>query len=405
MRPLAVIVLIVLIDLLGFSIVMPLLPPFAEQYGFGPTRIGLLLAAFPMCQLIAGPVLGRLSDRYGRRPVLIVSQAGTALSFVILGLSRDFTIMLLARMLDGASGGNILVAQAYVADVTKPQDRAKGLGLIGAAFGVGFVLGPILGGLLLQLPVAADWRLRVPFLVAAGLSTVAWVLVLAWLPESSSPSSRQAARVLSWRGVLDTIALPGIGRLVLIGTLTVLAWAALEGTFSLYLRERMGWTTVNAAYAFAFIGLVSAVVQGGLIRRLVPRYGEARLVMVGLLALGVGLAGLALVRTTPGLVGAMFVVAVGQALAGPSLSGLLSRQAPASEQGAIFGTLSSAQTLARMINYVAANRLLGRLGAAAPFWEGAGVAALALLIAAWSLPTLARPSPEEAPDSELAGAV
>jgi DHA1 family tetracycline resistance protein-like MFS transporter len=387
MSPLIVILLIVLIDLLGFTLVMPLLPPFAEQYGFSKAQIGLLLAAYPMCQLVAGPILGRLSDRYGRRPVLAVSQAGTALSFVILGLSQDYTIMLLARMLDGASGGNILVAQAYVADVTRPEDRAKGLGMIGAAFGLGFVLGPVLGGLLLSLPVADPWRLRSPFLVAAVLSSLAWILVLLRLPESSSPETRKHARVLSWRGLIDAVTLPSVGLLVAIGALNVLAFAALEGTFSLYLQERMGWKTSHAAYAFGFLGLVSAVVQGGLIRRWVPKYGEVRLIITGLGALSVGLAGLALIRTTPGLVAAMLIVGLGQGMAGPSISGLLSRITPASEQGAIFGTLSSAQTLARMVNYLLANWLLGRLGPASPFWEGAGVALLALLL---SLAVIAR---------------
>src|SRR5206468_8349555 len=132
----------------------------AEHYGFSPAQIGWLFAAYPLCQLVAGPILGRLSDRYGRRPILIFSQAGTALSFVILGLSHDFTTMLLARMLDGASGGNILVAQAYVADVTPPEGRARGLGLIGMAFGLGFVLGPLIGGLIVSLPVPEAWRLR-----------------------------------------------------------------------------------------------------------------------------------------------------------------------------------------------------------------------------------------------------
>src|SRR6516162_11638027 len=162
MSPLGIIVLIVLMDLLGFSIVMPLLAPFAEQYGFHELQIGVLFSAYPVCQLVAGPILGRLSDRYGRRPLLVFSQAGTALSFLILGLSRNFTVMLLARMLDGASGGNILVAQAYIADVTAPEDRARGMGLIGMAFGVGFVLGPLLGGVLLSWPLPEDWRLRLP---------------------------------------------------------------------------------------------------------------------------------------------------------------------------------------------------------------------------------------------------
>src|SRR3954454_2509646 len=178
MSPLGLVVAIVLVDLLGFSIVMPLLAPFAREYGFTPLRIGLLLAAYPMAQLVAGPILGRLSDRYGRRPVLAASQFGTAVSFVILGLSNHFEVMFLARLLDGASGGNILVAQAYVADVTRPEERSRGLGLIGMAFGLGFVLGPLLGGLLLAMPIDQEWRLKVPFLMAAGFSTLAWILVV-----------------------------------------------------------------------------------------------------------------------------------------------------------------------------------------------------------------------------------
>ena len=387
MSPLGVIVLVVLVDLLGFSIVMPLLGPFAKEYGLSGGQIGLLFAAYPLCQLVSGPILGRLSDRYGRRPLLIVSQAGTAISFVILGLSHNFTLMLLARMLDGASGGNILVAQAYVADVTKPENRARGLGLIGMAFGLGFVLGPLMGGLLLDLPVARSWQLRLPFLVAAGFSTVAWVLVLLRLPESlpASAESRQAARVVSWRGLIDTVTLPGVGLLVAIGALTVLGFAALEGTFALFLRERMGWEARGAAFAFAFLGLVSALVQGGLIRRLVPRHGEPALIVAGLVTLTLGLFGLALAANLPALLGAMLLVGVGQGLASPTISGLLSRITPASEQGAVFGTLSSAQTLARLSNYLAANLITARIGSAAPFREGAAIAALALLLAVWGL--------------------
>jgi DHA1 family tetracycline resistance protein-like MFS transporter len=392
MSPLGVIVLIVLIDLLGFSIVMPLLAPFAENYGFSGAQIGLLYAAYPMCQLVAGPVLGRLSDRYGRRPLLVVSQAGTALSFLILGLSSNFTVMLLARMLDGASGGNILVAQAYVADVTKPEERSRGLGLIGMAFGLGFVLGPLLAGLLLALPVAESWRLRLPFLVAAGFSTLAWLLVLARLPESRTDERpRSAARVVSWRGLADTIKLPRVGSLVLLGALNVLAFAALEGTFSLYLKQRFGWSPEHAAFGFAFLGLISAIVQGGLIRRLVPRFGEPRLILTGLATIAAGFATLAVVGNVPGLLGAMVAVGVGQGLASPTISGLLSRVTPASEQGAVFGTLASAQTLSRMINYSVANLILARAGPAGPYWLACAIATMALLFATVAALPLGKP--------------
>ncbi len=382
MSPLGVVVLIVLVDLLGFSIVMPLLAPFAQQYGFSGVQIGLLFAAYPMCQLVAGPILGRLSDRYGRRPLLIVSQAGTALSFLILGLSSNFTVMLLARMLDGASGGNILVAQAYVADVTKPEHRSRGMGLIGMAFGLGFVLGPLLAGVLLALPISHAWRLRLPFLVAAGFSTLAWILVLTRLPESrTDDGARPAARVLSLRGLADTVRLPKVGALVLLGALSVLAFATLEGTFSLYLKERFGSSPEDAAFGFAFLGLISALVQGGLIRRLVPRFGEPRLILTGLATLAAGMAALAVVGSAPALLGATFVVGVGQGLASPTISGLLSRVTPASEQGAVFGTFSSAQTLSRMVSYTVANLILAQVGPAGPYWVACAIATFALVLA------------------------
>jgi len=406
MSPLLVVVSIVLVDLLGFTIVMPLLPRFAEEYGFSTPAIGLLMAAFPMCQLVAGPILGRLSDRFGRRPVLACSQAGTALSFLILGLSRNYSVMLLARMLDGASGGNILVAQAYIADVTKPEHRARSLGLIGAAFGVGFVLGPLLGGVLVSLPVAPEWRLRLPFLVAAGFSTLAWLLVYFYLPESipADGRARSEARVLSWRGLAATLALPRVGGLVAIGALVVLGFAALEGTFSLFLLRRLHWRTDQAAYGFAALGLVSALIQGGLIRRLVPRFGEPRLIVAGIATLAAGLAAMAMVdswpalagavalrlglqnvpgwmvHSWPALAGAVLLIGIGHGLANPSVQGLLSRVTPAGDQGAVFGTLTSAQTLARMVNYLLANYLLG-FGASVPYWEAAGVMVVALVLA------------------------
>jgi DHA1 family tetracycline resistance protein-like MFS transporter len=398
MTPLGVIVLVVLMDLLGFTLVMPLLAPIADQYGFKDWQIGFLFSAFPVCQLVAGPILGRLSDRFGRKPVLIFSQAGTAVSFLILGLSRDFSVMLLARMLDGASGGNILVAQAYVADVTEPEHRARGMGLIGMAFGIGFVLGPLLGGLLLWIPLPREWSLRLPFLVAAVFSTLAWLMVLFRLPESRPQPSgtRVAARTISWRGIADTIALPGIGLLVLIGFLSVLAFAAFEGTFALFLSRRLRWDAQTAAFAFAGLGFLSAIVQGGLIRRFVPRFGEARLILSGLILAACGFVALAQVSNVTGLIGALALLGLGQGMLSPSVSGLLSRITPEGEQGAVLGTLTSAQTLARMISYSVANLLLNRVATAAPYWGAVGVDLVALAIAG-SGATRIRKEPDQFP--------
>jgi MFS transporter, DHA1 family, tetracycline resistance protein len=392
MSPLGLVIAIVLVDLLGFSLVMPLLAPFAREYGFSPLQIGLLVAGYPMAQLIAAPILGRLSDRFGRRPVLAASQFGTAASFLVLGLSTNFTVMFLARLLDGASGGNILVAQAYVADVTKPEERSKGYGLIGMAFGLGFVLGPLLGMALVSLPVPADWRLRVPFLVASGFSTIAWVLVLLRLPESlpKDPTARQEVRVVSRRGLADAFHLPGVGRMIVLGSLVALGFAALEGTFSLYLGDRQKWGPTGVMGGFAFLGLVTAVVQGGMVRRLAPKYGEARLITVGLVLLILGFTGLALAGGTASTLLATLLIGVGQGFVSPTVSALLSRITPEGERGAVFGTLSSAQTLARMANYLLANLLFGRGNTAAPFWEAAGIAVFALALAAVTLPDASR---------------
>jgi len=389
--PLGLVILIVMIDLLGFSLVMPLLGPFAKEYRLEGWRVGLLFAAFPICQLVAGPILGRLSDRHGRRPLLVFSQAGTALSFVILGLARDFPTMLLGRMLDGASGGNIMVAQAYVADVTKPEHRARGMGMIGMAFGVGFVLGPLLGGLMQDLPLPSDWRLRAPFLAAAAFSVVALILVIARLPESLPAGSRptQAARVLTRRGLADVFRLEGVGVLALIAFLSILAWASLEGTFAVFLQRRMGWTPRGAAFAFAATGLLSAFVQGGLIRRLVPRFGELRLILAGAVLAGLGFAVVAAATGVGALSAAIVLFAVGSGLMSPSIMGLLSRITPASEQGAVFGALTSIQTLARIVSYLAANVLLDRVSTAAPYWCAAAVYLLVVLLSVAAAPKLA----------------
>jgi DHA1 family tetracycline resistance protein-like MFS transporter len=383
---LGLVVLIVLIDLMGFSLVMPLLGFLGDRFSLDGWQLGLLFAAFPICQLVAGPILGRLSDRQGRRPVLVFSQAGTAISFVIMGLAQDFPTLLLGRMLDGFSGGNIMVAQAYVADVTKPEDRARGMGMIGMAFGLGFVLGPLVGGLLVDLPVSPDWSLRIPFLAAAGFSALALVLVIAWLPESlpagSEPRSR--ARVVSWRGLVDLFRLEGVGVLAFLAFLSILAWAAFEGTFAVYLQRRMGWPERNAAYAFAGAGLVSAVVQGGLIRSLVPRFGEVRLILAGGVMAGVGFATAASLsgESAVPLVVAIVLSSAGSGLLAPAIAGLVSRITPMSEQGAVFGTLASIQTLARIISYMLGNVLLDRISPSAPYWFAAAV--YALMLAAWA---------------------
>jgi DHA1 family tetracycline resistance protein-like MFS transporter len=285
------------------------------------------------------------------------------------------------------------------------------MGLIGMAFGVGFVLGPLLGGVLADLPIDPDWRLRLPFLAAAVFSTLAWIAVVWKLPESLPAGSapRQAARVLTRRGIADTVRLPGVGQLVALAFLTIIAWASLEGTFAVFLQERMGWTPSGAAFAFAGSGLVAAVVQGGLIRPLVPRFGEIRLILAGIVVAALGFVVVAAMSgaTAWPLAGAVVLFSVGSGLVGPSISGLLSRITPMTEQGAVFGALTSTQTLARIVSYLSGNILLDRVSPSAPYWFGAGVYLIALIAAARFAPNVAAvlarsQKQEQAPAEELA---
>lgn len=377
---LKLILLVLLVDLLGFTLVVPLLPRYADQAGFSPTKIGMLMSAYPFCQLFAGPILGRLSDRFGRRPVLVASQLGTTLSFLILAMTKRFELMLLARMLDGASGGNILVAQAYVADVTPPKDRARSFGLIGMVFGMGFILGPMLGGILTGIDLGPD-GLRLPFLVAALFSTTAWIIVMLKLPESRKPGSTDGskARVVGLEGVKTVLRDPCLGMLVLGSALLIMGWSSLEGTFSLYLKRRMGYTPGQASLGFAFLGFVGAFAQGFLVRRMVTRFGEKKLVVTGLVSLVIGFLCLSQVDALALLLPSLVLTGLGQGMANPSLTGLISRTAPGHIQGSVFGTLTSAQTLGRMINFFWANQLLGRYGEAVPFYSGAVILVFALI--------------------------
>jgi DHA1 family tetracycline resistance protein-like MFS transporter len=382
---LPLLLLVVLIDLMGFTLVQPLLPPYAQRTGLSRTQVGMLLAAYPLCQLIAGPVLGRLSDRVGRRPILVLSQLGTSLSFLILGLTSDFRWMLLSRMLDGISGGNILVAQAYIADVTSPEHRSRSYGMLGAAFGIGFVLGPLLGGFLVRAPLPQPWNLRLPFLVGSVFSAAAFLLVLARLPEPRAGHAHAADRIPTFDAVKRLIRQPPLNRLLLISACAGLAFATLEGTFALYLKERLHWSESQAAWGFALLGLITVLIQGGAIRPLAARFAERKLVLTGLLVLSLGFLGLARFDQIAFVMPAIILVGCGRGLTDPSLLGWISRRTPLAQQGAVFGLISSIQMTARLINYLLANRLFDRYGPAAPYWEGACWAVLGCLAAAGAI--------------------
>src|SRR3989475_4127735 len=349
--PLLVIFITVFIDLVGFGIVIPVLPYYAEGTKFGatPSQVGLLFASYSIMQLVFAPVLGRLSDKYGRRPVLLTSLLGTSVGFLILGFATALWMLFLGRIIDGISGGNISTAQAYIADVTTKENRAKGMGLIGAAFGLGFVFGPAIGGIL------SRWGINVPFLFAGALAFANAILLYFALPETVTkdhPARASAAAGRGWRQLLDSLENPRLGFVLTIYFLSIVAFSIMTATFSLFLMFRLGYDAFHNGWVFAFVGIISAIIQGGLIGKLVKRFGEPLLVIVGGLLFSVSLLAIPFVTPATGLLAILVIGAatsIGQALSAPSLTSLASKSASAGEQGGALGVMQSVASLARAV--------------------------------------------------------
>ena len=376
--------LVVLIDLIGFGIIIPLLPFYAEHFQATPATVGLLMATYSFTQFLAAPLWGRLSDRFGRRPVLLISLGGAVFSYVWLAFAYQLWVLFAARAVSGLMAGNISAAFAYVADVTAPTERARGMGIVGSAFGLGFIAGPAIGGLLAGPdPANADFQL--PALAAAGLSFLALVLALFLLRESLSPEIRARLAALPprkrWKQLAEAVRKPKVGRLLLLSFLATFVFAGMEGTFAMWSERRFHWGPEQNGYLFALIGLLSAAIQGGLMGRLAKRFGEARLVVQGALALALGLAVIPFADSLALLLAAMVVATYGFSVTTPSLNSLVSLQVGADEQGGVLGIGRSVTTLARVFGPAWAGYLFSLLGKDWPFLAGAAVMAVVLLLA------------------------
>jgi MFS transporter, DHA1 family, tetracycline resistance protein len=288
-RSLAILFSVAFLDLLSFSLILPLLPYFAENFGATPFIVGALTAAYAVGQVIGAPVIGRLSDRYGRKPLLVLSVAGSAASFLLLGLARSLPLIFAARLVGGLFGGNITVVQAYIADMTDEADRAKRFGLIGAAFGLGFIFGPPAGGLL------SVYGYAVPALAAAGLEALTLVLIAAVLPESLTHERKAELRAssrsrFSLKLLMEAVSDPRIGKFLRLRIFTALAFLVFQTNYALFVQQRLGYDARATGLSLAFVGLLVAVFQGGLIGPLVKRFDEHRLFAAGALLSGLGLA-------------------------------------------------------------------------------------------------------------------
>lgn len=355
--PLFILFMTVFLDLLGFGMVLPLLPYYAVTFGADAFAVGALLAVYSIMQLIFSPIWGRLSDRVGRRPVLIGSLFGSALGLLAFGLANSLLALFAARMFAGMAAATIGTAQAYIADSTTPENRAKGMGMIGAAFGLGFVFGPALGGVL------AHYGHGVPAFVAAGLAVANGVFAIARLPESLPLERRGEVveRGFSPRRLGRAAAIPGMRPLMSLYFLAIFAFATMEATFPLLTLQLLKFTEVENGYVFAYIGVLIVILQGGLVGRLSRRFGEKRLVIAGSWLLGAGLAALPFASSLALLLVALVPLACGNGLCNPSLTSLISRTTEGHAQGE---TLGVAQSMASL------GRILG------PLWGGFAFAAL-----------------------------
>lgn len=369
-RPLLALFLTIFVNLIGFGIIIPLLPFYAETFGASPLAIGLLFACFSLSQLLASPVLGDLSDRFGRRPVLIFSLIGTVVSFVMLALAQSLAMLFAARIVDGLSGGSITTARAYIADITTEEDRARAFGLLGAAFGLGFIVGPGLGAVLSHISYTAPiWAAAV---ITVGATAFAWF----WLPETVHRA--RAGGGAPWKALKELSGRSNLRLLFTIDFVYWMAFAVYQTTFALFGARRFGFEAAHTGYLLATFGFLSVFVQGLLVGPVVAAYGPRRVLAAGLLFAAAGWGGSALTHSLPVFVAMLVPGAIGIGFCNATLSTLVSTAAGAHEQGRVQGAAGALESLGRTIGPVWGN------GALQVFGEGKayGSAAIVLIGAA-----------------------
>lgn len=382
---LLVLFLTVFIDLIGFGMVIPFLSYYAREYGASGVVVGAVVGIYSIMQFFFAPIWGRLSDRIGRRPVILISLTASCSGYLLFALADNLALLFLSRIIAGAGGANIGTAQAYIADVTTPRERARGMGIIGAAFGLGFILGPPLSGIL----SAAGTRQGLagnllPGLAAAALSFVALTVAFVVLAESK-PADLQPRSGLPpqfdprmWRTVTHESSLLALMSALF---LTLLAVAGMEITVTLHARDRFQFEQLDLAWLFLFMGAIVGAIQGGLIGRLAKAVGEKKLILIGAASFTLGFLIVPSLYRLPLLYGAALFVAVGQGLTYPSLTSLVSKEAPPADRGSVLGLATAIGSLARFVGPVVSGFLYDWGGARAAFYGAAAITVSALLVA------------------------
>ena len=346
----------VALDLVGFGIIVPILGRYAERFGANGLQVGLMFASFSVTQMVFAPILGRISDKVGRKPVIVFSLIGTAVGSFVTGAAGALWVLFLGRILDGASGASVAVAQGAVADIAPPEQRARLMGMLGAAFGVGFVVGPALGGL------AALGGPHVPFYLAGSIAAINAVAAMIRLPETKPDTSH-----ITEKHQRGTALSPALKRFALVGFLSMLGFAGFEATFSIWGQKQFDFTEGSASIVFVFVGVTLVAVQGGLIGPLTQRLGSRKLLRIGLSLVAVGLVLLGFTTTWPMLFVALFLLSLGQGMSGPSGSALVAELAPVERRGEAIGYQQSTAAFGRVAGPVMAGALFDHVGISAPF--------------------------------------
>jgi DHA1 family tetracycline resistance protein-like MFS transporter len=382
-NPTLVIFLTVFMDLVGFGIVIPMNPYITRAFGGTSFDVGLLMATYSAMQFLFSPFWGKLSDRFGRRPILLLTIAGTVFGHLMFYYAGSLAMLFVARVVAGFFGANISTAMAAIADVTTEDKRSSGMGLIGAAFGLGFILGPALGGISTKIGIVTGWGEQLPALVAAGISTINFVSAYFQFPETLKLENRVIReRKSRIKDIIEKINRPLVGRLLLVQFLGSVAMANMEASMFLMVADRFGWGMEKASFGFMYVGLSIALVQGFLVRKLMPKYGERKLLIVGYVFFILAMAGIGAAEVIWFLAIANTFLALGHGLLNPAVNGSLSLLATAKEQGELMGVNQSLAALARVFGPPIGGYLYKTYGTASPFYAAAvfGMIAMATLM-------------------------
>jgi DHA1 family tetracycline resistance protein-like MFS transporter len=374
----AILFFTVFIHLLGFGIIIPLLPYFAERFGASGLTVGLLTTSFSLAQFLFAPIWGRLSDRIGRRPVLLGSLILTGVSYLVFAVAGSLPVLFLSRIFAGIAGATLSTAQAYIADTTTPENRTRGMGLIGAAFGMGFIFGPAMGGIL------SKWGFSVPAYAAAGLALTAFLFALVLLPESLPPEERALAaqRRRNAATLREALGRPTVGVVLALFFTATFCFSGMEAILALFCQRFFHWGPHQIGYLFAYVGIVAAVMQAGIVGALAKRFGERALVRSGLALMGAAFVTAGLVPPLPMFLAAMGAIAVASGLSTPSLSALVSLATPADEQGGMLGVYQSLGSLGRATGPFLGGLIYDVVGPGAPLWIAGAILLVAALLAA-----------------------